>query len=71
MNNISQRKCITDNLRKYDYLAKESSYIELTEWTNGEGYDINIDDEEHFSLTYGQLDAINYLIKTLEYADKN
>lgn len=71
MNNISQRKCITDNLRKYDYLAKESSFIELTEWTNGEGFDIDIDDEKHFSLTYGQLDAINYLIKTLEYADKN
>lgn len=63
---IVSRKSINDNLRKYDYLAKENSFIEVTEWGNGEGYDITIDDKV-ISLTIGQLDAIQYLTLTLQY----
>lgn len=66
MPEIIQRKSINDNLRKYDYLAKENSFIEVTEWGNGEGYDITIDDKV-ISLTIGQLDAIQYLTLTLQY----
>lgn len=66
MPEIIQRKSINDNLRKYDYLAKENSFIEVTEWCNGEGYDITIDDKV-ISLTIGQLDAIQYLTLTLQY----
>lgn len=62
----SDRKTVYDDLKKYDILAKEHSFIEVTEWTNGEGYDINIDDQK-FTLTHGQLDAINYLTKVLDY----
>ena len=62
----SERKSVYDDLKKYDILAKEDSFIEVTEWTNGEGYDIHID-EQMFSLTHGQLEAINYLTKVLEY----
>ena len=28
---------------------KESDFIEVTEWTNGEGWDITISDTKHFS----------------------
>lgn len=63
---IVSRKSINDNLRKYDYLAKENSFIEVTEWGNGEGYDITIDDKV-ISLTIGQLDAIKYLTSVLQY----
>ena len=66
MPELTQRKSISDNLRKYDYLAKENSFIEVTEWGNGEGYDITIDDKV-ISLTIGQLDAIQYLTLTLQY----
>lgn len=66
MPEIIQRKSINDNLCKYDYLAKENSFIEVTEWGNGEGYDITIDDKV-ISLTIGQLDAIQYLTLTLQY----
>jgi hypothetical protein len=45
----------------------DSDYIEITEWTNGEGWDITINDTKHFSLTDGELDAINYLIKHLQF----
>ena len=63
---ITERKSISDELHKYDYLAKTNQFIEVTEWVNGEGWDISIDDK-HFSLTEGELDAINYLVKTLLY----
>lgn len=63
---IVSRRSINDNLRKYDYLAKENSFIEVTEWCNGEGYDITIDDKV-ISLTIGQLDAIQHLTLTLQY----
>lgn len=63
---ITNRKSISDDLHKYDYLAKEHSFIEVTEWANGEGWDITIDDKV-MSLTYGQLDAIKYLTLALQY----
>lgn len=64
---VHTRKSVSDNLRKFDILAKDSDFIEVTEWTNGEGYDITIN-EKVISLTYGELEAINYLAKTLEYS---
>lgn len=64
---IVNRKSINDSLKKYDYLAKDDDFIEVTEWANGEGYDISINDKI-ISLTNGQLEAINYLTKSLEYS---
>ena len=63
---IVNRKSVNDKLKRYDYLAKDEEYIEVTEWTNGEGYDITINDKT-ISLTEGQLNAIDYLVKSLEY----
>lgn len=64
---FNSRKSVNDKLKKYDYLAKDEDYIEIVEWTNGEGYDITINDDKIISLTGGQLEAINYLVKSLEY----
>ena len=63
---FNSRKSINDKLKKYDYLAKDNEYIEVIEWTNGDGYDIIINDKI-ISLTSGQIDAINYLVRSLEY----
>lgn len=63
---INERKSVSDELKKYDHLAKDTDFIEVTEWTNGEGWDIWLNDRP-IPLTYGQLEAINYLIKTLDY----
>ena len=63
---FNSRKSVNDKLRKYDYLAKDNDIIEVIEWTNGEGYDIIINDKI-ISLTRGQIDAINYLVESLEY----
>lgn len=64
---IKNRKSVYDNLKIYDYLCNdEDKSIEVTEWTNGEGWDITIG-ERVISLTRGELDAINFLTKYLEY----
>lgn len=63
---INNRKSIYDDLQKYDCLKSKSSFIEITEWANGEGWDITID-EKMFNLTYGELEAIKYLTRALDY----
>ena len=61
-------KSVNDRLQKYDVFANaDSDYIEVIEWANGEGWDININGDKHISLSMGELDAINYLTKVLEY----
>ena len=67
---IYTRKAAWDKLRKYDYLAKDDDFIEVTVWKNGEGYDISINDNKLFSLSIGQLEAINFLTKRLDYDEK-
>lgn len=62
----SKRKAINDYLRRFDYLAKEDDFIEVTEWSNGEGISVTIN-MNTFELTFGQLDAINYLSQVLKY----
>ena len=64
---IKQRKSVNDSLKKYCIYAKDNDYIEITEWTNGEGWDIDISDKKKISLTYGELESINYLVKALNY----
>lgn len=44
-------------------------FLEVTEWSNGEGYDIHITDsqgERYIQLTYGQYKAIKDCIKAIE-----
>lgn len=66
---IKKRKTVFDDLNKYDYLSKENDFIEITEWSNGEGWDITLN-ERTIQLTSGQLDAINYLVNVLIYEKK-
>ena len=64
---IKNRRSVSDDLKKYCYHAKEHDFIEVTEWSNGEGYDISISDTKFISLTFGEVDAIHYLVKLLQY----
>lgn len=69
---IYKRKSINDKLSKYTYSTKDnSSYIEITEWKNGGGWDIDIDGRKHITLTLGELEAINYLVKALDIEQKD
>lgn len=67
---ITERKSVFEkNLQKFDHLAKGDDYIEVTEWTNGEGWDIAFKNKS-ISLTYGELEAINFLVKFLDYENR-
>lgn len=68
------RPSVIDDLHKYDYLKNKEdiAIIEVTEWGNKEGIDINIESKSGsniFSLTYGELEAINYLSKVIEFGE--
>lgn len=65
---ITKVNQITDSLKKYTYSGKDSDYITITEWANGDGYDIVINDKL-IALSDSELEAINYLILALRYKD--
>ncbi len=62
----TDRKSIHDDLCKYDHLQDKDSFIEVTEWSNGAGIDVSLN-EKLVQLTYGELEAINCLKMNLEY----
>lgn len=62
---IEQVRTIGVELKLFDYMAKDSDYISVTEWSNGEGWDIYLRDT-NIALTIGQLKAINILTKALD-----
>lgn len=62
---IKNRKSICTELNKFCHLQKDHAYIEVTEWSSGEGYDIDLDGR-HFRVTHGELTAINMLITMLD-----
>ena len=66
----NKRKAISDKLNKYCTLANENDFIEVTEWTNGEGWDITLNGKPVISLTYGELEAINFLTKAIDVVEK-
>ena len=59
------RESVYTTLNEFCIMAKEPDFIEVTEWSNGEGFDIEIqtDGPQRFQLTWGQFDALKYLIK--------
>jgi hypothetical protein len=47
----------------------KGDFLEVTEWTNGEGYDIHIEDSSgptRFMLTWGQFEAMKKCIKVID-----
>ena len=54
---VSKRRAIFAELKGYCHLSSDNDYMEVTEWSNGEGYDVCIDRKsgsEKFSLTHGE-----------------
>lgn len=62
---VKDRKSINANLNDFCYLNKPDSFIEITEWANGDGFDITINDKIT-SFTRGELDAIKMLVKKID-----
>lgn len=65
MSKIERLRSITAKTETFDYLAKESDYISVTEWSNGEGWDISLNDKM-ISISRGMLDAINFLTTAVD-----
>jgi hypothetical protein len=72
---VSKRKAAFTELRDWCVMSVGSKtedrgdFIEVTEWSNGEGYDIFISDgsgERQFNLTWGQFKALQACIKKID-----
>lgn len=63
---VSKRRAVFAELKGYcHHSTGDDDYMEVTEWSNGEGYDICIDRKrggEKFSLTYGEWELMQVLI---------
>ena len=61
------RKAVFSELRKYDHLADDGDFIEVTEWNNGEGFDVEIVGKlsTRFQLTWGEYTALKKMVKEL------
>ena len=55
------RKAKFTELKPYDHLAKDDDFMEVTEWYNGEGFDVVIG-ERHFHMTWGEFEALQALV---------
>ena len=59
------RKAIVANLKDYGFGYDDSDFIELTEWYNGEGIDIQIN-LVSFSLSWTEFEALVYLANKIK-----
>jgi len=66
------RNAVFAELKQFCTMAKEHDYIEITEWYNGEGFDVNINSttQESFEMTWGQYTALKKLIKEIKANNK-
>lgn len=67
-------KKVSDKLTKFvgtwNKIPESEDYIGVTEWENGEGIDVCIRNNIHFSLHRDELEAIWYLMRVLDYEFK-
>lgn len=62
---VKVREAFVD-LEDFDFLAKDHSYLSITEWSNGEGFTVDVNNEQTIQLTYGQMKAIKKILKKLK-----
>jgi hypothetical protein len=53
-------KCL--DLNAYCHHAKDHDFLELTEWHNGEGFDVTKSGDKFFSFTWGEWEALQALV---------
>ncbi len=56
------------SLKKFDHLAKDHDFIEVSLWNNGEGFDVHLSarGDQSFKLTWGEYKALKKLVKELD-----
>lgn len=65
MNKIERLRSITTKMKMFDLTSKDGDYITVTEWSNGEGWDICINDNV-IQISRGELEAINFLTTAVD-----
>lgn len=65
MNKIESVRSITTKMKMFDLTSKDSDYISVTEWPNGEGWDICIKDKM-IGISRDELEAINFLTTAVD-----
>lgn len=55
----SQRTSRWVEIRDHDHLAELDSFLEVTEWSNGEGFDLHMSrGEQSINLSWGEWSAL-------------
>lgn len=65
---VENRKSVFSELENYCHIGKPNDFVEITEWTNGEGVDINISSRlgnQIVQLTWGEFKLIKMMMKQL------
>ena len=65
MNKIETLRSITTKMKMLDLTSKDSDYITVTEWSNGEGWDICLKDKM-ISISRDELEAIDFLTTAVD-----
>jgi hypothetical protein len=62
------RKSFFEKLHGHCSFAGPDDYVEITEWANGEGFDVDISSKlsNRFQLTWGEWEAIRKIVEHLE-----
>lgn len=68
---ITERKvnCVSASLEQFDHLANPEDFIEIREWSNGEGFDLYINMRKkvtNIELTWGEWEAMKKMIKKMQ-----
>lgn len=64
------RKSAMVDLKKFNFSGRDSDYMEVTEWNNGDGYTVSIEAGNRnvlFDITNEEIDALNYLVNVVRY----
>lgn len=62
------RKSVFTELEPFDVTAEKHGFIEVSEWSNQEGFDVYIHSfgQESFKLTYRQFEVLKKAVKALD-----
>ena len=64
-----ERKSLFAELKQWCFgYGSEHDYIEVTEWANGQGFDVDIEtnQRQRFQLTWRQWEALKHLVNKIE-----
>jgi hypothetical protein len=62
----AERKTIFSYIGDACLFSRPGDYLEITEWTNGDGFDIDINSKtgiQKISITYGEFRLLKHMVK--------